>query len=140
MTVNIGEDGSRKQVICTLPAGGTQTFEQEDRFDSVALEDVALTVAISQFNDFHLGDIKFFCYLIGMVNSDGCHCMYCRQVRSKWGTGKLDVETMRTAANLDADLIEFKRIVAEAQAKGLKKKINNFAGANACFLLEIEPD
>jgi hypothetical protein len=37
-------------------------------------------------------------------------------------------------------LTEFKRIVAEAQAKGLKKKINNHAGANACFLLEIEPD
>jgi hypothetical protein len=52
----------------------------------------------------------------------------------------LDAETLRTAESLDADWQEFKYIVAQAREKGLKKKINNHHGANACFLLDIEPD
>jgi hypothetical protein len=140
MEVKICEDGIGRQVVCTLEAGGTHTCELEERFHTVSIQNVALTMAISQFNNFHIGDIKYFCYLIGMVNSDTCHCMYCRQVQSKWGTGKLDAETPRTAANLEADWKEFKRIVAEAKLKGLKKKINNHKGANNCFLLDIEPD
>jgi hypothetical protein len=138
MEVKIGEDGIGRQVACTLEAGATQTFELEERFHLVSIENVALAVATSQLSDCHLGDIKFFCCLIGMVNSDGCHCMCCRQVQSKWGAGKLEEQTMRTAANLDQDWKEFLNIVAEARQKGLKKKINNHACANACFLLDVE--
>jgi hypothetical protein len=101
-------------------------------------ENIILTVAVSKFNDLYLGDIKFFAYLLGMVNSDTCWCLHCKRVQSQFGSGQFDPNEIRTQANLQECLKTFQQIVKDAQANA-KKIPNNHLGVNDCPLQTIDP-
>jgi hypothetical protein len=113
-TFKVGENMGGKEVKHKLPTGAEDTLQLGDKFKDVLTENIMLTVAVSKFNDLHLGDIKFFACLIGMVNSDACWCLHCKRVQSEFGCGQFDPNEMRTKENLQECLDVFRQIIADA--------------------------
>jgi hypothetical protein len=139
-TFKIGEHMGGKEVRYKLPTGAEDTLQLGDIFKDVSTENIVLTVAVSRFNDLYLGDIKFFAYLLGMVNSDTCWCLHCKRVQGEFGSGQFDPNELRTKENLQECLDTFRQIIADAHENNNKTTTKNYLGVNACPLLGVDPD
>jgi hypothetical protein len=141
-TFKIRENMGGKEVIYELPTddGAEDILQLGEKFKDVLKENIMLTVAVSKFNDLYLGDIKFFAYLLGMVNSDTCWCLHCQRVQGKFGSGQFDPNEIRTKGNIQECLETFRQIIADAQENDTKTTPKNYLGVNSCPLQSIDPD
>jgi hypothetical protein len=78
VTFKIGENMGGKEVRYMLPTGTKDTLQFGKKFNKVLNKNIRLTVAVSKFINLYIGDIKFFEYLLSMVNSDTCWSLHCR--------------------------------------------------------------
>jgi tetratricopeptide (TPR) repeat protein len=139
-TFKICENGGGKEVKYELPIGAEDTLQLGEKFNDITTANIMLTLAVSKFNDLYLGDIKFFAYLLGMVNSDTCWCLHCQRVQGEFGVGQFDPNETRTKENLQDCLGKFRQIITDAQENNMKTTTKNYLGVNSCPLQSIDPD
>ena len=97
-------------------------------------------MVVTNFYDLHNGDLAFLANELGIINSDGYHCILCSL--NNWSFNcnpSICKESKRTMVSLNENLASYNAKKKQALDRGIKP-CNNVLSVNAPKLLPIDPE